>query len=120
LGDLLEVLEERYGNLSTVVTSQLLVDRWHDVIAEPTLADSILDRLVHNAHLVAMDSDPMCANRRNGVSPGNDEDLRKSDALRGRRSPDLDRGKAWLSPRSGPTATTPARSDRMGCGGCHV
>lgn len=48
--DLLEVLEDRYNRLSTVVTSQLPVKNWHEWIGEPTLADAILDRLVHNAH----------------------------------------------------------------------
>jgi DNA replication protein DnaC len=48
--DLLEVLEDRYGRTSTVVTSQLLVPRWHEWIGDPTVADAILDRLVHNAY----------------------------------------------------------------------
>lgn len=48
--DLLEVLEDRYGKLSTVVTSQMDHVRWHEWIADPTMADAILDRLVHNAY----------------------------------------------------------------------
>ncbi len=48
--DLLEVLEDRYGARSTVVTSQLPVAKWHGTIADPTFADAILDRLVHNAY----------------------------------------------------------------------
>ena len=48
--DLLEVLEDRYGDRSTVVTSQLPVKRWHAWVGDPTLADAILDRLVHNAY----------------------------------------------------------------------
>jgi DNA replication protein DnaC len=48
--DLLEVIEDRYGKGSTVVTSQLPVKKWHEWIGDPTLADAILDRLVHNAH----------------------------------------------------------------------
>jgi DNA replication protein DnaC len=48
--DLLEVLEDRYGKLSTVVTSQMDHTRWHEWIADPTMADAILDRLVHNAY----------------------------------------------------------------------
>ena len=47
--DLLEILEERYGRRSTIVTSQLPIDKWHAVIDDPTYADAILDRLVHNA-----------------------------------------------------------------------
>jgi DNA replication protein DnaC len=50
--DILEILEERYGRRSTIVTSQLPVDRWHQVINDPTYADAILDRLVHNAHRI--------------------------------------------------------------------
>ena len=48
--DLLEVLEDRYGRASTVMTSQLDVKKWHEWIGDPTLADAILDRLVHNAY----------------------------------------------------------------------
>lgn len=48
--DLLEVLEDRYGRGSTVVTSQLDVKKWHEWIGDPTMADAILDRLVHNAY----------------------------------------------------------------------
>jgi DNA replication protein DnaC len=52
--DLLEILEERYGRRSTIVTSQLPVNRWHEVIGDPTYADAILDRLVHNAHRIEL------------------------------------------------------------------
>jgi len=48
--DVLEILEDRYGLGATIVTSQLPVEQWHDVVGDPTLADAILDRLVHNAH----------------------------------------------------------------------
>lgn len=48
--DLLEILEDRYERCSTLVTSQLPVEKWHEWIGDPTLADAILDRLVHNAH----------------------------------------------------------------------
>lgn len=50
--DLLEVIEDRYGRVSTVVTSQLPVGKWHDWIGDPTMADAILDRLVNNAYKV--------------------------------------------------------------------
>lgn len=52
--DLLEILEERYGRRSTMITSQLPVDRWHDIIGDPTYADAILDRLIHNAHRIEL------------------------------------------------------------------
>ena len=48
--DLLEILDDRQGRGSTIVTSQVAVEHWHDLIANPTVADAILDRLVHNAH----------------------------------------------------------------------
>lgn len=57
--DLLEVLDDRYATRSTIVTSQLPVDRWHDHIGDPTLADAILDRLIHNAHRVPLDGPSM-------------------------------------------------------------
>jgi DNA replication protein DnaC len=53
--DLMEIVEDRYGNGSILITSQLPVDAWHEVIAEPTFADAILDRLVHNAHRLPLD-----------------------------------------------------------------
>ena len=51
---LLDVLEDRYGNRSTITTSQLPPSAWHDYIGEPTLADSICDRVVHAAHRVTL------------------------------------------------------------------
>lgn len=52
--DLLEILEDRYGRKATLLTSQLPTEHWHDYIASPTLADAILDRLVHGAHKLVM------------------------------------------------------------------
>lgn len=52
--DLLELIEDRYGRLATVVTSQLPVAKWHDWIGEPTIADALLDRLVHNAYKIEL------------------------------------------------------------------
>ena len=57
--DLMEIVEDRYGNGSTIITSQLPIDAWHDVIDEPTFADAILDRIVHNAHRLALDGHSM-------------------------------------------------------------
>ncbi len=56
---LLEILEDRYGRRSTLVTSQLPVARWHELINDPTYADAILDRLVHNAHRVELSGDSL-------------------------------------------------------------
>lgn len=52
--DLLEILEDRYGTRSTIVTSQLPPTQWHDHIGDPTLADAIRDRLLHNAHRIVV------------------------------------------------------------------
>ncbi|UGY11915.1 IS21-like element helper ATPase IstB [Bradyrhizobium barranii subsp. apii] len=57
--DLLEVLEDRHGRASTIVTSQLPVDTWHEVIGDPTYADAVLDRLVHNAHRLQLAGESM-------------------------------------------------------------
>ena len=57
--DLLEIVEERYGRGATIITSQIPLDRWHDVIGEPTLADAILDRIVHNAHRPKLKGDSL-------------------------------------------------------------
>ena len=52
--DFLEILEDRHGLRSTLVTSQLPVEHWHEQIGDPTTADAILDRLVHNAHTMKL------------------------------------------------------------------
>lgn len=67
--DLLEILEERHGRRSTVVTSQLPVDRWHDIIGDPTYADAILDRLVHTAHRITLNGDSLRKLRTRGGIP---------------------------------------------------
>jgi DNA replication protein DnaC len=50
--DLLEIVEDRYDAGSVMITSQVPVDRWHDMIGVPTLADAILDRVIHNAYRI--------------------------------------------------------------------
>jgi len=52
--DLLEILEDRHGVRSMLVTSQLPIEHWHEQIGDPTLADAILDRLIHNAHTIKL------------------------------------------------------------------
>ena len=52
--DILEVLEDRHGITSTIVASQIPTDKWHDTIGDPTIADAVLDRLVHNSHMITM------------------------------------------------------------------
>ncbi len=51
---LIEIIEDRHGRRSTIITAQLPVQQWHDVIGEKTIADAILDRIVHNAHRIEM------------------------------------------------------------------
>jgi len=57
--DLLEILEDRYGSRATIVTSQLPTDQWHDIIGDATLADAIMDRLVHNAYKINLHGESM-------------------------------------------------------------
>jgi DNA replication protein DnaC len=57
--DLMEIVEERYGRGSTMITSQLPIKAWHDVIGEPTFADAILDRIVHNAYRLELEGQSM-------------------------------------------------------------
>ncbi|HEX2733889.1 MAG TPA: IS21-like element helper ATPase IstB [Polyangiaceae bacterium] len=65
--DLLEVLEDRYGKSSTVITSQLPTKSWHEMLGDPTIADAICDRLVHNAHLVTLRGSSI--RRQKGLKP---------------------------------------------------
>jgi DNA replication protein DnaC len=57
--DLLEVIEDRTQRRSTIVTSQLAVKHWHEMLGDPTLADAIMDRLVHHAHRIELDGPSM-------------------------------------------------------------
>jgi DNA replication protein DnaC len=57
--DLLEVIEDRHGLFSTVVATQLPINAWHDNIKDPTIADAILDRLIHNAHKITLKGESM-------------------------------------------------------------
>ena len=69
--DLLEVIEDRYKTSSTIITSQLATDQWHAAIGDATVADSICDRLVHNAHRIHLRG----------------ESIRKSNALTNAKKP---------------------------------
>ena len=57
--DLLKIMDDRHGRGSTVVTSQVPVDHWHEVVGDPTIADAVLDRLVHNAHRLTLKGDTL-------------------------------------------------------------
>lgn len=67
--DLMEIVEDRYQAGSTIITSQLPVSTWHDVIGEPTFADAILDRLVHNAYRLELEGQSF---RKNTAKTGDD------------------------------------------------
>jgi DNA replication protein DnaC len=57
--DLLEIVEDRHDRRATLVTSQLPVEHWHEALGDPTLADAILDRLVHNAYKIALQGESL-------------------------------------------------------------
>ena len=57
--DLLEIIEDRYERRSIIVTSQVPVERWYEIIGNPTIADAILDRLVHNAYRIELTGESM-------------------------------------------------------------
>ncbi len=57
--DLMEIVEDRYQNAATLITSQLPLAKWHEVIGEPTFADAILDRIVHNAYRLELDGESL-------------------------------------------------------------
>lgn len=65
--DLLEIIEDRYDRRSTLVTSQLPVKHWHDILADPTLADAILDRLVHNAYKIELKGESMRKSKQRSI-----------------------------------------------------
>ncbi|HBQ34172.1 MAG TPA: AAA family ATPase, partial [Ochrobactrum anthropi] len=56
---LFEIIEERYQRRSTLITAQVPVNTWHDLIGDETVADAILDRVVHNAHRINLEGDSM-------------------------------------------------------------
>ena len=66
--DLLEILEDRNRLRSTLITSQLPVEHWHEIIGDPTLADAIMDRLVHNAYRINLKGESM-RKQRQKISP---------------------------------------------------
>jgi len=67
--DLLELLEDRYALRATVITSQLKHERWHDFLADPTIADAICDRVIHGAHKLALQG-PSRRKTRGALTPG--------------------------------------------------
>ena len=68
--DLLEVIDDRAGSRSTILTSQLPIEHWHGWINDPTLADAILDRLVHNAYRINLKGESMRKRTQKLTTPG--------------------------------------------------
>jgi DNA replication protein DnaC len=68
---LLEIIEDRHGRCSTIITSQVPVSMWHEVIGEQTIADAILDRIVHDAHRIEMKGESLRKKR----MPKNEEEI---------------------------------------------
>jgi len=62
--DLMEVIEDRHGKTSTIISSQLPVDCWYDVISESTIADAILDRLVHTSYRIELNAEDSLRKRK--------------------------------------------------------
>jgi len=65
---MMEIMEDRHGRASTVITSQHPISNWYEIIGEPTLADAILDRLVHSSHIIKMDGINMREKRKKNVA----------------------------------------------------
>jgi len=70
--DLLEILDDRYDRRSTLITSQLPIDQWHAYLGDRTVADAILDRVVHNSYRLILKGESM---RRHKPSPTNPQTL---------------------------------------------
>jgi DNA replication protein DnaC len=70
--DLFEIIEDRYQCRATLIAAQLPIEHWHKAIGDPTMADAILDRLVHNAHKITLNGDSM--RKKNTLNPTNDKD----------------------------------------------
>lgn len=68
---LMEIMEDRHGKSTTILTSQIPVNKWHEIIGEQTIADAILDRIVHDAHRLEMKGDSLRKKRR----PKNEEEI---------------------------------------------
>ncbi len=72
--DLLEVIEDRDGSRSTLVTSQIPVDKWHDYLGDPTVADAIADRVLHSAHRISLEGPSRRKERKSSKSKPSNKD----------------------------------------------
>lgn len=85
--DFLEILDDRHGSASTIITSQFPTSSWHDLIGDPTVADAILDRLVHNAHKIELTGESMRRNKDGNKKPDADEALKEKKEKKRRPDP---------------------------------
>lgn len=74
--DLLDILDDRYQRGSTLITSQLPIEQWHGYLRDPTLADAILDRLIHHAHRLVLTGESMRKQKRQATTLRGDTDVR--------------------------------------------
>jgi DNA replication protein DnaC len=102
--DLMEVIDDRHQRASTILATQIPIERWHDTIGDPTYADAILDRLVHNAYRIELRGDSM--RRRKPGLPA-----RATITITGsaRSAPSLRTPTKKVSARRSPTASSGAR-----------
>ena len=70
---LMEIIEDRHGKSSTIITSQIPINKWHEIIGEQTIADAILDRIVHDAHRLDMKGESL--RKKRNVKTNDDIDL---------------------------------------------
>jgi len=90
--DFLEILDDRHGSGSTLITSQFPTSSWHDLIGDPTVADAILDRLVHNAHKIELKGESMRKRKKGGKKLNADEALKDKKKGKNRRPDPSDQG----------------------------
>jgi len=86
--DFLEILDDRHGSGSTLITSQFPTSSWHDLIGEPTVADAILDRLVHNAHKIELKGESMRKKKKRRDERTNADEADKEEKKEKKRRPD--------------------------------
>jgi DNA replication protein DnaC len=65
----MELVEDRHGKSALIITSQVPVSKWYDIIGEQTIADAILDRIVHNAHRLELKGESLRKKRAAGIEP---------------------------------------------------
>ncbi len=90
--DFLEILDDRHGSGSTLITSQFPISSWHELIGDPTVADAILDRLVHNAYVIELKGESMRKKKRGDERTNAAEDDREGKKEKHRRPDPSDQG----------------------------